>query len=247
MSFLIALTPTGLFATDKHVFVLDFGKVGFRDGALYRMDAYSLRMEKLKFTGILWDPTSLVKIGNYIFIADRRQIWKVNLNTMSMVKHIPTKRFLQKVFLLGDMTYFKNKLFVSDIFGNAVFKFNLTGQIRKIFELRRANGLAVDSLGNLYVVTFTSPASIYMWDGDTLKKIHTSSLVRSGYDVEYLDGKLYITGYLSNNIVIYDVRKGEEREIYKFEDHPADLEIWNDYIFVSFPDARKVERLKLVK
>ena len=244
--FLLAFKPEGLtLSEDGSIYFTDMGEINIYDGGIYKMSPRSGRYERLKLTGFIKDPKGIVYNRGYLFVVDENAVWKVK--NMSLSKHIHTKEFPGRVEFLRDIAAFGNRMYVSDIYGNTVYKFNFSGNVKVAFHLKRPNGLAVDSTGNVYVITFTSPAHIYKFDGRDTTLLLTSNLLRGGYDLEITpDGKtLYATGYFSNNIVEINLETLDEREIDRTKEHPAELLLYGRRLYYTMPDAGEIKYIKV--
>ncbi len=242
--YLLAFRPEGLAWGDGKIYVTDMGEINFYDGSVYVMGRSGKR-ERLKLTGFMKDPKGIVYNRGVLFVVDENAIWKVK--NMSLSKHIHSREFPGKVEFLRDIASYGNRMYVSDIYGNAVYKFNFSGNVKLAFRIKRPNGLAVDSSGTLYVITFTSPAVIYRYDGRDTIRLLESRLLRGGYDLAITpDGKtLYATGYFSNNIVEIDLENLAEREIYRTQEHPAELLLTGRRLYYTLPDAGKVGHIRV--
>ncbi len=241
---LLAFRPEGLALGDGSIYVTDMGEINFYDGSVYVMGG-SGKKERLELTGFMKDPKGIVYNRGILFVVDENAIWKVK--NMSLSKHIHSREFPGEVEFLRDIAAYGNRMYVSDVYGNAVYKFNFSGNVKLAFRIRRPNGLAVDSTGTLYVITFTSPAVIYKFDGRDTVRLMESNLLRGGYDLAITpDGKtLYATGYFSNNIVEIDLNSLTEREIHRTEEHPAELLLVNRKLYYTLPDAGKVRYIRV--
>ena len=246
--FLLSFRPEGLtLSEDGSIYFTDMGEINIYDGGIYKMNPRSGRYERLKLTGFIKDPKGIVYNRGYLFVVDENSIWKVK--NMSLSKHIHSKEFPQQVEFLRDITAFGNRMYVSDIYGNVVYKFNFSGNVKVAFRLKRPNGLVVDSTGNLYVITFTSPAHIYRFDGRDTTLLLTSGLLRGGYDLAITpDGKkLYATGFFSSNIVEIDLRTLRERELYRTHERPAELLLYGNRLYYTLPDAGEIKYIRVGK
>ena len=247
LTFLISFVRVGGFCeVENYIYFTDIGEINVNDGKIYRFRKGTKNIEPIDFSGLLVDPKGIKKFRNYFIIADVNGIWKLSLNNMSLTKMIDYKDFEIEPKLLLDIILSPDGIFyISDVFSDAVYKFNISGNIKLAFNVRRPSGLAIDSLGRIYVLTFTSPSSIYVYENDSLKLLIRSSLIRAGYGLTINGNKLYATGLLSDNVVEIDLNTLKEREIYKTKGHPTSILFSNGKLYVGLSDYNDFEIIEL--
>lgn len=238
----------GFCEVEDYIYFTDIGEVNLSDGKIYRFRKWTKVFEKIDISGILIDPKGIRRLRNYFFISDINGIWRLSLPEMSLKKIIDVKDFPIEPKLLLDMDISQEGiLYVSDVFSDVVYKFNSSGEIKPAFSVRRPAGITVDDSNRIYIITFTSPSSIYVYENDSLKLLLRSNLIRAGYGLtmDKKNGKLYATGLLSNNIVEIDLRTLNEKEIYKTKSRPTSIIYTNNKLYVGFADEGKIEIIEL--
>lgn len=247
MLFLVSLLRIGGFCNvDDYIYFTSIGEVNLSDGKIYRFKDGYKNFEYVDISGILVDPKGFKKQRNYFFIADVNGIWKLSLSNMSLTKLIDIKDFPSSVGLLLDIVLDKDGVFyASDVFSDVVYKFNSSGNIRSAFSIKRPAGMTVDENGRIYIITFTSPASIYVYENDSVRLLLRSNLIRAGYGLTINGNKLYATGLLSDNVVEIDIESLTEKEIYRTKSHPTSILYYNGKLYVALSDEEGFEIIEL--
>jgi DNA-binding beta-propeller fold protein YncE len=238
----------GFCEVENYIYFTDIGEVHLSEGKLYRFRKGTKNIERIDLAGILIDPKGIKKLRNYFFVADINGIWKISLNNMSLTKLIDIKDFPIEPKLLLDIAVSPDGiLYVSDVFSDVVYKFNTSGEIKIAFNVRRPSGIAIDDSNRIYVITFTSPASLYLYEKDTLKLLLRSNLIRAGYGlaINKEKNKLYATGLLSNNVVEIDLNTLQEKEIYKTKGRPTSILYSDNKLYVGLADENDFEIIEL--
>ncbi len=239
----------GFCEVENYIYFTDIGEVNLADGKLYRFRKGTKVLEYIDISGILVDPKGFKKLRNYFFIADVNGIWRLSLSDMSLTKIIDLRDFPKEPTLLLDIALSNEGImYVSDVFSDAVYKFNATGNIKLSFNVKRPSGLVIDNNNRIYVITFTSPSNIYVYQNDSLKLLLRSSLIRGGYGLalDEKNNKLYATGLLSDNIVEIDLKTLTEKEIYKTKGHPISIIYSDGKLYVALSDEGDFEIIELL-
>ncbi len=197
---LIALTglkrPESVLPTSKGIFISDIGEFGRdEDGKVFRMVGDTLK----KFAEKLNDPKGLAYFDGYIYVADVNKIWRLKENEKSVV--IESDSFPVKPEFLNDMVVDSSgNLYVSDTWGDVIFKIDKTGRASVFARVKKPNGLAIHN-NHVYCVTFTKPGRLYVIKSGEPQKLYES------HDIDGADGlvikgnSVYISGYISGKVV----------------------------------------------
>ncbi len=238
----------GFCEVENYIYFTDIGEVNLADGKIYRFRKGTKDVEYIDVSGVLVDPKGFKRLRNYFFLADVNGIWRLSLNNMSLTKIIDLRDFPKEPTLLLDIALSNEGImYVSDVFSDAVYKFNAIGNIKPAFNVKRPSGLAIDDSNRIYVITFTSPSNIYIYQNDTLKLLLKSNLIRAGYGLtlDKENAKLYATGLLSNNIVEIDLKTLTEKEIYKTKSHPTSIIYTDGKLYIALSDESDFEIIEL--
>lgn len=158
-------------AKDGRIFVSEINEFGENgDGRISVVDSQG---NVTVFASGLDDPKGLVIIGDYLYVADKTKILKVNVktNNPSVTVFVPAGAFPTVPLFLNDLEAdLQGNLYVSDsgdLFntgkGGAIYKISPRGEVKLLIKdtqdarVKAPNGLLADDTGNnLIYVDFAS-------------------------------------------------------------------------------------------
>lgn len=132
----------------------------------------------------LTSPRGMVLINNTIYFTANKSLQGIDKNSGEIVLNLDLQ---QQAYVLNDICYDgTDKLYFSDMGGNAIFSYSISNsEISKLnlsSEIISPNGLYYEN-GNLICVSFSEQAPIYSIN---LTDFSVTALVNTNYD--YLDG-----------------------------------------------------------
>ncbi len=142
-------------------YVSNVGNYQDPDGFILTVDLED-KKEYLISTG-LNDPKGMVIVGNNLYVTDLTKIVEINLDTKSIANSftITGAVFINDIELGNN-----NVLYMSDMGGNKIYKFDLNNKTSSVLSLKSTitapNGLLFEKESNrLYAVGFAEPSILY--------------------------------------------------------------------------------------
>ncbi len=220
-SSLMPVHPESAVEYRGRIFVSDIGQFGKDDGRIliYKKGKFSILTDGLK------DPKGICVFNNKLYVTDVDRIWQIDFKGKKKI-FLSSNDFPEKPKFLNDITTYKSGLVISDTFGNKVFYYSRKNGVTILTVLPKPNGL-LETKEGLFVISFTDPGSLYVFDGRKNIKIYESTKIAGGDGITYAGaGSYYLTGYRSGNIVKIVVKKGEvvaSEVVYSNLKSPADI------------------------
>ena len=242
-------------AKDGRIFVSEineFGKDG--DGRISVVDSQG---NVTVFAGGLDDPKGLAIIGDYLYIADKTKILKVNVktNNPSVTVFVPAGAFPTVPLFLNDLEAdLQGNLYVSDsgdLFntgkGGAIYKISPRGEVKLLIKdtqdarVKAPNGLLADDTGNnLIYVDFAS---------GVLYSLNTTTAVLSdlaegfgGGDgvVHHSSGVMFVSDWKSGKVFSVNLM-GDVHLLKAGYQSAADIAMTKDERYLLVPDMKAGE------
>ncbi len=236
-------------AKDGKIYVSEineFGKDG--DGQISVIENGQANL----FVDGLDDPKGLVIIDECLYVADKKKIIKVDLNTKEKSVFVAAGDFIQTPQFLNDLEADpQGNLYVSDSgdilgsgVGGVVYKIDMQGGITKLADgmsselVRAPNGLLADDTGRyLMVVDFTSGV-LYNIDTETGQVTEDAEGFGGGDGlVHHSSGDVYVSDWKSGKIF----RMNRKAEVSLFKEGyqaAADIAITKDERYIMVPDMK---------
>lgn len=236
-------------AVDGKIYVSEvngFGKDG--DGQISVIENNKASI----FVDGLDDPKGLVIIGDALYVADKTQIIKVDLNTKEQSVFVAAEAFTQSPQFLNDLEADpQGNLYVSDSGdiletgkGGVIYKVSPQGVVTKLADgesselVLAPNGLLADDTGRyLMVVDFTSGV-LYNLDTQT-GEITDDAEGFGGGDglVHHSSGKVFVSDWKNGKVFTLS-RKGEVTLLKEGYQAAADIAITKDEHYLMVPDMK---------
>lgn len=236
-------------AKDGKIYVSEineFGKDG--DGQISMIENGQASL----FVDGLDDPKGLVIIDDFLYVADKKQIVKVDLNSKEKSVFASPGDFIQTPQFLNDLEADPlGNLYVSDSgdimgsgVGGAVYKIDTEGGITKLADgmsselVRAPNGLLADDTGRyLMVVDFTSGV-LYNIDTQTGQVTEDAEGFGGGDGlVHHSSGDVFVSDW--KNGKVFRMNRKAEVSLYKDGyEAAADIAITKDERYLMVPDMK---------
>ncbi|MBT1247105.1 MULTISPECIES: hypothetical protein [unclassified Thermosipho (in: thermotogales)] len=216
--------PESIIVKNGDYFISQMGKLYVEDGSVLYMSK-----EKNEILLKMVDPRGMLKEGKYLWIVDFDRLVRLDLST-GKYKNF----FASSPKYLNDIVKYKEKYYVTDTYGNTVYKLN-DEKLEVTYNLKRPNGITTDG-EYLYIISFTSPAVVYKCDENKIIETYTLNEVKGGDGIVYVDNMFFISGYTSKNVVIYNSSWKKIGEKNGFSS-PADIYYSDGNLYV--PDMKE--------
>lgn len=208
------------------------------------------------FADGLDDPKGLIIIGDYLYVADKIKIHKINLTDASQKEvFVPASAFPKTPQFLNDIEADpQGNLYVSDSGdiqgtgkGGAIYKVNANGEVTKLIDgsdnpvVMAPNGLLADDTGKfLTFVDFTS-GILYNLNTETGEV----SDIEEGFGggdgiVHHSNGTLYVSDWKNGKVFSINVQ-GDIATIGAQYQAAADIAITKDERYLMVPDMKAGE------
>ena len=240
-------------AKDGKIYVSEineFGKDG--DGQISVIN----NAEVSVFTDGLDDPKGLVIIGDFLYVADKTQILKINLADASQKEvFVPATAFPKTPQFLNDLEADPHgNLYVSDSgdilgtgLGGVIYKITPNGEVTKLADgessplIKAPNGLLADDTGAfLLVVDFTSGV-LYNLNTKTGEVTDVAEGFGGGDGlVHHSSGTMYVSDWKNGKVFAVGL-DGELTTVGPQYQAAADIAITKDEHYLMVPDMKAGE------
>ncbi len=227
--------------------IAEFGKNG--DGQISVIQAGKASV----FATGLDDPKGLVIMGDYLYVADKTQIIKINLNDAAQKSvFVAADAFPKTPLFLNDLEADADgNLYVSDSGdimetgkGGVIYKVDVAGQVKKLIDgemnenVMAPNGLLMDENNkNLIWVDFTSGV-LYRMNTESAELTEITQGFNGGDGIVHgVDGVLYVSNWKSGKVFSVS-QKGEVTLLKEGYQSAADIAKTNDGAFLMVPDMK---------
>ena len=230
--------------------ISEFGKDG--DGQISVIENGEVSL----FTDGLDDPKGLVIIGDFLYVADKTQIIKINLSDATQKEvFVPASAFTTPPQFLNDLEADPHgNLYVSDSgdilgsgLGGVIYKITANGEVTKLVDgndsplVMAPNGLLADDTGAfLLVVDFTSGV-LYNLNTETGEVTDVAEGFGGGDGlVHHSSGTMYVSDWKNGKVFAVGL-DGELTTIGPQYQAAADIAITKDERYIMVPDMKAGE------
>ncbi|MFW5432033.1 MAG: SMP-30/gluconolactonase/LRE family protein [Methylophilaceae bacterium] len=240
-------------ATDGKIYVSEineFGKDG--DGQISVIENGHLSV----FSDGFDDPKGLVIIGDWLYVADKTHICRVNLADASQVEaFVPASAFPKTPQFLNDLEADpQGNLYVSDSGdilgtgkGGVIYKINASGEVTKLVDgadnplVMAPNGLLADDTGkSLLFVDFTSGV-LYNLNTETGEVLDLDEGFGGGDGlVHHSSGVMYVSDWKNGKVFAIGL-DGEITTVGPQYQAAADIALTKDERYLMVPDMKAGE------
>ncbi|HEY0842816.1 SMP-30/gluconolactonase/LRE family protein [Methylotenera sp.] len=242
-------------AKDGRIFISEineFGKDG--DGRISVVDPQG---NVTVFASDLDDPKGLAIIGDYLYVADKTKILKVNVKTTnpSVSIFVPAEAFPAVPLFLNDLEAdLQGNLYVSDsgdLFntgkGGAIYKISPRGEVKLLIKdtqdarVKAPNGLLADDTGNnLIYVDFTSGV-LYSLNTSTAELSDLAEGFGGGDGVvHHSSGVMFVSDWKNGKVFSVNLM-GDVHLLKAGYQSAADIAITKDERYLLVPDMKAGE------
>ena len=239
-------------AKDGKIYVSEineFGKDG--DGQISVIENGEVSL----FTDGLDDPKGLVIIDDFLYVADKTQILKINLADATKEVFVPASAFTTPPQFLNDVEADpQGNLYVSDSgdilgtgLGGVIYKINTSGEVTRLVDgtdsplVMAPNGLLADDTGAfLLVVDFTSGV-LYNLNTETGEVTDVAEGFGGGDGlVHHSSGTMYVSDWKNGKVYAVGL-DGELSAIGPQYQAAADIALTKDERYLMVPDMKAGE------
>lgn len=236
-------------AVDGKIYVSEvngFGKDG--DGQI----SVIVDGQATTFVSGLDDPKGLVIIGEYLYVADKTKILKIDLNSKAVTVFTDAGAFPKPPQFLNDLEADPmGNLYVSDSGdilgtgkGGVVYKLNAQGEVSKLADggsselIMSPNGLLADDTGRYLMIADFTSGVLYNLDTKTGEVSEDADGFGGGDGlVHHSSGDVYISDW-KNGKVFRMNRKAEVSLLKEGYQSAADIAITKDERYLMVPDMK---------
>ncbi|MEE9331142.1 MAG: SMP-30/gluconolactonase/LRE family protein [Methylophilaceae bacterium] len=202
------------------------------------------------------DPKGLVIIGDWLYVADKTQICKINLADASQVEvFVPASAFPKPPQFLNDLEADpQGNLYVSDSGdilgtgkGGVIYKINASGEVTKLVDgadnalVMAPNGLLADDTGKFLIfVDFTSGV-LYTLNTETSEVSDIGEGFGGGDGlVHHSSGTMYVSDWKNGKVFAVGI-DGEITTVGPQYQAAADIALTKDERYLMVPDMKAGE------
>ena len=247
-------TPESVVQTKNgRIFVSEIGGFG-KDGDGQISEINSAGKASVFASG-LDDPKGLAVIGDYLYVADKTKVLKINLNDAKATVFVAATAFQSPPQFLNDLEAdLQGNLYVSDSGdilgtgkGGALYKIDAAGKVTLLIDGKKdarvmaPNGLLADDTGDVLIfVDFTSGV-LYTFN----QKTQALTDIAEGFGggdgvVHHSDGTMYISDWKTGKVFSINT-KGDVNLLKDGYQSAADIAITKDETYLMVPDMKAGE------
>ncbi|ABR30702.1 hypothetical protein SU69_04295 [Thermosipho melanesiensis] len=218
-------SPESVISNNGEYFITQMGKLYVKDGTIIHMTK-----DKTESLLKLVDPRGMYLEDNFLWVVDFDRVVRLDLETgkyKNFYANFPR--------YLNDIVKYKGSFYVTDTYGNTIYRINDEKKLEVVFNIKSPNGITTDG-EYLYVISFTSPAVVYKCDENKVISSFTLKDVNGGDGIFFGDNLFFVSGYNSKNVVVYNDKWEKLFEKTGFSS-PADLYYSKKTLYV--PDMKE--------
>ena len=247
-------TPESVVQTKNgRIFVSEIGGFG-KDGDGQISEINSAGKASVFASG-LDDPKGLAVIGDYLYVADKTKVLKINLNDAKATVFVAATAFQSPPQFLNDLEAdLQGNLYVSDSGdilgtgkGGALYKIDAAGKVTLLIDGKKdarvmaPNGLLADDTGDVLIfVDFTSGV-LYTFN----QKTQALTDIAEGFGggdgvVHHSNGTMYVSDWKTGKVFSINT-KGDVNLLKDGYQSAADIAITKDETYLMVPDMKAGE------